>query len=236
MNFDSRIQTGVSLHAYSTIRIGGKAANFLSVRSSEEVNEALSWVNENKVPLFILGSGSNTLFSDLGFSGLVLHNELKGIEWKETEGQVAARVASGENWDDFVLACIGKGLTGFEAMSGIPGQVGSTPIQNVGAYGQEVCAHIESVEVIECESGDRITIPKEDCRFGYRTSRFKSDDRGKYFVTAVNFLLPKDKQPKILYQELFHYVKQNLRYKNLQTIPEKLTAIQKKVHGSTPRR
>lgn len=216
---------GIALSDFSTIQIGGPAKSFLSIEKSDNITSALDWAKQNNLPTFILGGGSNTLFSDAGFAGLILHNNLKGIEWTDTGKTMQALVASGESWDEFVEACIEKGLSGVEAMSGIPGQVGSTPIQNVGAYGQEVRSSIAYVEALNLKTGETETFQNKDCGFAYRSSRFKTKDKGRYFITAVCFELPKSEEPKILYQELFHYVKQNLRYKNLGSIPERLTAI-----------
>ncbi len=228
-NIENRIEKNVSLKDYSTIKIGGPAAFFFSAETGPDIKEAYAWAKSKNLPVFILGDGSNTLFSDVGFDGLVLHNQLKGVEWSENSEKVTAKVASGENWDLFVQACADKGLSGVEAMSGIPGQVGSTPIQNVGAYGQEVSMRIESVETMELESGQSKTFFQEECEFAYRTSRFKTADKAKYFVSAVNFEFVKNEEPKILYQELFHYVKQNMRYKTLTSIPNKLNAIRQAV-------
>jgi UDP-N-acetylmuramate dehydrogenase len=154
------------------------------------------------LPVHVLGGGSNTIFDDAGFEGLVLHVALIGIDI-ETRGQAAiVTAAAGEDWDGLVQRCIAADLSGIECLSGIPGSVGATPMQNVGAYGQEVAETIVEVEAIERATGAERVFAAADCGFGYRTSRFKGADRDRYLITRVVYRLPHRQPPEIRYPEL----------------------------------
>ena len=190
----------VPLADYTTIGLGGPARFFAECSSEAEVRDALAFATANDLPVLVLGGGSNLLIADRGWDGLVLHVALKGLEWDLSVGRVTA--AAGEDWDSFVRACVDRDLQGLECLSGIPGLVGGTPIQNVGAYGQEVAERIESVRAIDRESGESLTIPGARCDFAYRMSRFKSTDAGRFIVTAVTYRLGPGAPPDIRYEEL----------------------------------
>lgn len=194
-----KIEHDVSLAPLTTIRLGGKARYFVRVRGVAEIQEALLWARTKKVPWHILSGGSNTIFLDEGFVGLIIAIELKGIAWGEA-GLV--KVAAGEPWDPFVVVCISRDLAGVECLSGIPGLTGATPIQNVGAYGQEVSQTVTRVYVLEVASGEEKSFANEECAFAYRWSRFKGEDAGKYIVTAVEFQLRPKGKAVISYQQL----------------------------------
>ncbi|MEX0649635.1 MAG: UDP-N-acetylmuramate dehydrogenase [Candidatus Andersenbacteria bacterium] len=194
------IQRNVQLAPHTTINLGGPAAQVVRCVNPEQVREALSYAQ--KVPVHILGGGSNTVFADEGFAGLVIQIALTGITFTDEGETVLAKVAAGEVWDDFVVQCIERGLAGLECLSGIPGLVGATPMQNVGAYGQEVAESIEVVEALERSSGEKKTFLKDTCGFGYRTSRFKQEDSNRYVVTAVSYRLRKDGVPTVRYPQV----------------------------------
>jgi len=179
--------------------IGGEASYFAAATSTQEVQEALSFASEKSLPVHVLGGGSNTLFADAGWSGLVLAIRLTGLS-VEDDGRVVA--AAGERWDDVVQATIAAGLAGFEALSGIPGLVGATPMQNVGAYGQHVADVVKQVTAVEIETGELVTFAAAECQFGYRTSRFKAEDAGKYVITEVAYQLDVAGVPQIRYPQL----------------------------------
>src|SRR5437016_358160 len=143
------IQHDVPLAPLTTIGIGGPARYFLRATTVDEVRAAVTWAREQGVPLFILGGGSNLLISDQGFDGLVLQIDLRGIVVEQEDGLVTVRAAAGEPWDPLVAMAVENGWAGIECLSGIPGNVGATPIQNVGAYGQEVAETIDGVEVLD---------------------------------------------------------------------------------------
>ncbi len=197
-----KIDDGVRLAPYTSLGLGGEARHLAHCTSEEEILEALSCGRSRGLPVHVLGGGSNTVFDDAGYDGLVLRVELLGVRVEESCGGALVSAAAGEDWDALVRRCIESDLSGVECMSGIPGQVGATPMQNVGAYGQEVCDTIVEVRAIERDSGEALTFANEECGFGYRTSRFKAEDRDRYIITRVTYRLPKSRRPEIRYPEL----------------------------------
>lgn len=195
-------ERNVPLKEYTTFRIGGPADYFVRAGSVEQVREALRFAREKGVPFFILGGGSNVLASDSGFRGLVIKVELKGVSFEEEGEGVRAIVSSGENWDAFVKMCIERGLWGVENLSGIPGTVGATPVQNVGAYGVEVGNCIKRIDAIDAQTLETVSFSVPACRFGYRDSFFKSPEGKRYVITAVHFLLGKTPRPVLSYKDL----------------------------------
>lgn len=196
------LRENVPLAPMTTIGIGGPARWFLEAESIDALREGLAWGSREKVPLFVLGGGSNVLIADEGFDGLVIRNAIRGIEPQTGGDGVVVRVGAGEEWDPFVAAAVGNGWSGIETLSGIPGSVGATPIQNVGAYGQEVAETIVAVEALELGSGIVRRFTNEDCGFEYRHSVFKGEARGEYIVLAVHFRLGKGGPAPLRYPEL----------------------------------
>lgn len=197
-----KIQKNIPLGPLTTLKVGGLARFFVEANSEDEVVDAVHWAKQNKQKLFVLGGGSNLLISDEGFDGLVLKISLKGITEDIVGGVHYITVQAGEDWDQFVARCVAKNLQGIECLSGIPGTVGGTPVQNVGAYGQEVSETITSVRVLDRQSGEIFEMPTSDCGFAYRTSIFNTTHRDKYIVLAVTFRLNPDGAPKIVYADL----------------------------------
>ncbi len=193
-----QILENISLASFTTFGIGGPARWFAEAASEEEIAEAAEWARKRGVPLFVLGGGSNLLVSDSGFAGLVLHVGLKGIEHK---GEVF-RVGAGESWDNCVEQTLGVNCAGLECLAGIPGTVGGTPVQNVGAYGQEVASVIERVRAFDLETQEFTEFQNAECGFAYRRSRFNSTDRGRYVVTRVDYRLRQGGEPTIRYPDL----------------------------------
>lgn len=180
----------VSLANYSTMRLGGIANYLVDVHSRDELVEAVNWAREKQLPVRMIGGGSNIVWQDSGFNGLVVVNKLSGFtieELNETERRVT--VGAGENWDSVVARTVVEGLTGIEALSLIPGTAGATPIQNVGAYGQEVAQTLESVEAYDTEARQFTSLTNAECKFGYRTSTFKTDAVGRYLITSLTLHL-----------------------------------------------
>ena len=196
------LQENVPLSGYSTIGLGGSARYFAVCRSEKEVLRALEFARSRRLKVQILGGGSNTLFADGGFSGLVVKISLRGTSFQDDGEWCLVSAAAGEDWNAFVQACLRRGLAGLECLSGIPGAVGATPIQNVGAYGQEVRETITSVNVLDRDSLKPLTFEGAECEFGYRQSRFKGKDKDRYVVTGVTFRLQRDGLPSIRYPEL----------------------------------
>ncbi|WP_370476906.1 UDP-N-acetylmuramate dehydrogenase [Tamlana flava] len=184
-----QIKQNISLKPYNTFGIDVIAKHFVSVDTIEALNEVISLQNyPNKL---ILGGGSNMLLTK-NFDGLVIHINLKGIEvLSEDDNFVTVRAQAGENWHEFVLWCINNDFGGVENLSLIPGNVGTAPIQNIGAYGVELKDVFESCEAIPLESKTIKTFTKTDCNFGYRNSIFKQDAKGKFIITSVDFRLTK---------------------------------------------
>jgi UDP-N-acetylmuramate dehydrogenase len=198
-----QIQEFVSLAPYTTLRIGGKARYFCEVTSEAQLLEALDFAQERSLPLFVLGGGSNLLVSDAGFDGLVIRMGIVGpVQSVEDGGIVEFRVSAGVEWDDFVLQVCEQGISGVECLAGIPGLVGGTPVQNVGAYGQEVAETIVSVTALDLKSGSFVVMPREACGFAYRRSVFNSSAKGRYIVTAVTSQFDRENRPKLQYADL----------------------------------
>ncbi len=182
----------VPLSDYSTMRLGGLSAFATSVESRSEVKSAHEWSLKHNVPIRLIGSGSNVVWRDTGYDGLLVINNIKHFEvFDEDETNTYITVGGGENWDSVVARAVGLGLTGIEALSLIPGTAGATPIQNVGAYGQDISQTLVSVEAYDTETKTYATLAASDCGFGYRTSRFKTTDSGRYMITGLTFHLTK---------------------------------------------
>ncbi len=197
------IEENIALAPLTTLKVGGAARFFAQAKTELEVLEAVVFAKQNDLPLFILGGGSNVLIADEGFNGLVLQIAVKGVSSFQKKGKfVYVTSGAGENWDEFVEFCVGKNLQGFECLSGIPGFVGGTPVQNVGAYGQEVSETIVSVRCFDRQSNTFIDLTNEKCGFAYRTSIFNTTQKNRFIVLAVTFVLTADGAPKIVYKDL----------------------------------
>ena len=188
----------VPLAPYTTFKIGGPARWFAEASTEAEIFEAIDFARKRSLPLFTLGGGSNLLVSDAGFPGLVLRIALKGIEQDED----LFRVAAGEDWDSFVTHTVSQSYAGIECLAGIPGTLGGTPVQNVGAYGQEVSETIAAVRVFNLATLQFDDLSPEDCDFSYRRSIFNSKQRGHYIVTRVDYSLKKEGPARVAYADL----------------------------------
>lgn len=203
------MRENVSLAPLTTLRIGGSARYFAEVQSSEQMLSGIQWAAARRIPLFVLGGGSNIVVSDQGFPGLVLHNVISGIEMQPGIGDSTLVTAgSGEPWDDLVKLAVANNLAGVECLSGIPGSVGATPIQNVGAYGQEVSETMVRLTALDTVAGSTVVIDSTECGFGYRTSRFKTADNGRFVITSVTYRLHSNGEPGIRYAELKRYLEE----------------------------
>ena len=197
-----KIQENVPLAPFTTFGIGGPARWFIEAATEAEVVDAVLFARERSLPLFVLGGGSNLLVSDAGFDGVILRIALKGIESAEDAGAHVIRAAAGENWDHLVSYAVAANSAGIECLAGIPGTVGGTPVQNVGAYGQEVAETIETVRVMDLESLAFREMPAAECGFTYRTSLFNSSARGRYLVTRVDYRLKPGAPANLRYADL----------------------------------
>ena len=196
------IQENVMLAPLTTMGVGGPARFFVEASTAEEVREAIGYAKSRNLPLFILGGGSNLIVSDAGWPGLVLKVSLLGINHRHGHGTAYFDVGAGEDWDSFVAATVQHHCAGIECLSGIPGSVGGTPVQNVGAYGQEVAETIDSVVALHVESGEEEEFEKSDCGFGYRSSIFNTSARGRYVILRVTYALVHDGHPRVTYADL----------------------------------
>lgn len=201
------LQHDIPLGPLTTLQLGGNARFFFRAQSEEEIVDAVRLARERGLDLFVLGGGSNVLFSDAGFDGLVIQVALRGVDHDPGSSDQPERitVASGENWDNFVAHCVRKGLAGVECLSGIPGLVGGTPVQNVGAYGQEVSETIESVRCLDRATNEVVTLSNADCGFSYRTSIFNTTHRDRYIVVSVVFALDPCGEPRVVYRDLVEH-------------------------------
>lgn len=192
------IAAQVPLAPLTTLGIGGPARFFARVEREEQIPALMAWAEQQARPVFVLGGGSNLLVADRGYDGLVLAIALRGIRGEAEEVTAAA----GEPWDAFVERCVARDWAGIECLSGIPGTVGGTPVQNVGAYGQDVAETIVAVRAWDRERREFVELDRTACRFGYRASLFNRDQPGRFIVTAARFRLQPGGAPALRYAEL----------------------------------
>src|ERR1019366_4152850 len=188
------IQENVPLAPLTTLQVGGTARFFAELRREDEVREAVQFAKRRELPLFVLGGGSNLVVADAGWPGLVLKIALPGIDRRgghdhDEDGNVVFDVGAGESWDKFVSHAVMARCAGVECLSGIPGRVGGTPVQNVGAYGQEVAETIASVQVLDRKDGQVRELCREACGFPYRSSIFNTTERGRFIILRVTYAL-----------------------------------------------
>jgi UDP-N-acetylmuramate dehydrogenase len=199
------IQQNVPLAPLTTLRIGGQARFFAEAQNEEDLLAAVSFAGDCQEPIFIMGGGSNLLVADEGVPGLTLRIAIKGFSWRDQGDAVIVTAGAGEDWDDFVRQCVDRELAGVECLSGIPGSVGGTPVQNVGAYGQEVSETIVSVRVFNRSTARFDELSNAECQFSYRASLFNTTMRDRYIVTAVTYALKPHGAPAIRYPDLKNY-------------------------------
>ena len=200
------ILDNISLAPFTTLGIGGPATYFAECTSVTSLLEGVAWAKSHGVPPFVLGGGSNIVVSDAGFRGLILRLGMKGIETRLDSPDVFVTAGAGEEWDPLVEMCVENHWAGIECLSGIPGRVGATPIQNVGAYGQETSESFVSLEAFDTRTGESIRMNRDECEFGYRASRFRSRDAGRFIITSVTYRLTVDGKPSIRYAELTRHL------------------------------
>jgi UDP-N-acetylmuramate dehydrogenase len=201
-----KLSESVELAPLTTLGVGGVARWFLDTPDVGALREALAWAKGAGVSVRILGGGSNVVVSDAGFDGLVLRTALRGRVFRDVGRDVELTAHAGEPWDDLVRDSVERGLQGLECLSGIPGWAGATPIQNVGAYGQDVSESIEAVEVLDRVTLETSSLSAADCAFSYRDSRFKSGEPDRFVVVAVRFRLQKGTAPAVRYAELTRHL------------------------------
>jgi UDP-N-acetylmuramate dehydrogenase len=216
-------QQKVPLAPFTTFEIGGPAAWFAEAATEADIEAAVEFARTRSLRLFVLGGGSNVLVSDTGFDGLVLRIALRGVR---QEGSVLS-AAAGEDWETLVAGSVRAGLAGIECLSGIPGTVGGTPVQNVGAYGQEVSRTIRTVRCFDRIDSHWIDFSNEECGFAYRRSRFnQGTDRDRFIVTRVTYELTENVPAEMAYADLKHYFeKRDISAPSLQQVRDAVLEI-----------
>jgi UDP-N-acetylmuramate dehydrogenase len=196
------IQENIPLAALTTFHVGGPARFFAEAHNQNEVQQAVAYAVARRLPLFVMGGGSNLVVADQGWPGLALKIALRGIEFEGDQQKMLFHAAAGEDWDNLVALAASKSCAGIECLSGIPGTVGGTPIQNVGAYGQEVSQTVVRVRALEIASGNVLELTNADCGFSYRSSKLNTSLRDKYIVLEVDYLLERNGAPTLEYADV----------------------------------
>lgn len=220
------IEENVPLAPLTTLQVGGPARLLVRARSADEVMEAVQYARSNHLPVFVLGGGSNLVVADAGFNGLILKIEIKGIQARDVRGRRREyEVGAGEDWDGFVARVVAEDCGGIETLSGIPGTVGGTPVQNVGAYGQEVAETIQSVRVLDLQTMQVRDLSNAECGFSYRTSIFNSTEPGRYIVLGVTYSLEIGGSARITYADLKKYFGEASAYPTLAQTRDAVRAV-----------
>ena len=195
----------VPLAPLTTLQVGGPAQWFVRATSAQQVHAAYVWATERGVSVFVLGGGSNVVIADRGIAGLVLHVAIAGVQLHSRGEEALVHAGAGEPWDPLVARVVEAGYAGLETLSGIPGLVGGTPIQNVGAYGEDVAGTIDVVTAFDTAREELVEIPARDCAFAYRQSRFKQDDAGRFTICGVRFRVRRG-APTVTYPDVMAWV------------------------------
>jgi UDP-N-acetylmuramate dehydrogenase len=223
------VQENVSLAGHSTMRLGGNASYLSEASSPEEVQKLVQWAKQRSMPFMIIGHGSNIVWKDEGYKGLIVVNCIKGHDvLNEDEKSATIKANSGEKWDDIVAWAVEKGLSGIEFLSAIPGTVGAAPVQNIGAYGSELADCFIGLEAYDTEQDKFITISAAECNFSYRNSRFKANDRGRFIILSITLKLHKNNPTPPFYESLQNYLtSQAISIYTPQVIRDAVIAIRK---------
>lgn len=214
------VMTNISLKQYTTMKLGGEARYMATADSASDVVSLYRNARKENLPIFVLGGGSNVITHDEVFEGIVLLNKIKGFEViSETDETTDVKIGAGEVWDEVVEKAIELGLQGIEAMSGIPGTAGAAPVQNVGAYGQEIVDTLISLEAYDSKTDTIVTISADECDFSYRNSIFRDKEKGRYCILNITLRLNKAEPKPPYYASLQRYIDKNdIREVNLSVI------------------
>ncbi len=223
------IQENVPLAPLTTLQVGGAARYYAELKREDDVREAAHYAKARELPLFVLGGGSNLVVADSGWPGLVLRIAIGGIATPHPNdvpgNAVLFSVGAGVNWDDFVAQAVAQNCAGIECLSGIPGSVGGTPVQNVGAYGQEVADTIESVRAFDLKEDRIVVLPKPACGFRYRSSIFNGTERGRYIILRVNYRLKRGGAPSLKYADLQKHFAERFAEKKMPSLADTREAV-----------
>lgn len=221
------IHNNIPLKNYTTMRLGGPAKFMADAHTPQDLSDLMMRAKSQNLPFFILGGGSNTIAHDEGYDGLVIRNMIKGFEIvSETAGDMTIKVGAGEAWDEFVKRTVDMHLTGVEALSMIPGTVGAAPVQNIGAYGQEVAETIVQVHAFDSNNNQFVALANTDCDFGYRDSIFRGREMGRYGIAHVTFRLFKSVPQPPFYDAVQKYLdERNVTLYTPQIIRDAVIAI-----------
>src|SRR5256712_9773436 len=206
----------VPLAPFTTLGLGGPARYFHAGATAAELREALPLAGQRRLRVQIIGGGSNLVVADAGLAGVVLKVAIGGVALRDTSQGVEVTAGAGVEWDALVRQAVERGWTGIECLSGIPGTVGATPIQNVGAYGQEIADTFVSVRGLERDRLPEVVFTRDQCEFASRNSRFKGRDRDRYVVREVTLRLQRDTLPQLRYGELVQAVRRTGELERLQ--------------------
>ena len=214
------VMTNISLKQYTTMKLGGEARYMATADSASDVVSLYRNARKENLPIFVLGGGSNVITHDEVFEGIVLLNKIKGFKViSETDETIDIKIGAGEVWDEVVEKAIELGLQGIEAMSGIPGTAGAAPVQNVGAYGQEIADTLISLEAYDSKTDTIVTIFADECDFSYRNSIFRDKEKGRYCILNITLRLNKAEPKPPYYASLQRYIDENdIREVNLSVI------------------
>ena len=204
-----RVNENILISSLTTMRLGGVARYVLEIERPEEVPDAYGFARQFNMPTFVLGGGANTIGHDEGFQGVIIINRMQGMGEEKIEDGVRLKVMGGEIWDNVVEYACERGLTGIEALSMIPGSAGAAPVQNIGAYGQEVADVLESIDVYDAHANTFRTLTKEELGFSYRKSLLNTTARNRFFVLAITLVLKNGKMPRPFYRSIETYIDEN---------------------------
>lgn len=200
------VHTNIPLKNYTSMKLGGPARFMTDVTSIDELHQVIVNAKTRNIPFFVLGSGSNVIARDHGYDGLVVRVRIPGFEVLSEDSQtISIKIGAGELWDDVVARTVDMNLTGIEALSDIPSYAGAAPIQNIGAYGQDLSDTLTSLEAYDTTSGQIVTLSREECKFTYRDSIFRTEARGRYIITSITLELYKSNPQPPFYKGLQDY-------------------------------
>jgi UDP-N-acetylmuramate dehydrogenase len=221
------VHTNISLKNYTTMRLGGSARFISEAHTPQDVAELYQNARSQSLPVFILGGGSNVIAHDEGYQGLIIRIQIPGFDiLHEDVNSTTIKIGAGESWDGVVKRTVDMNLSGIEAMSAIPGTTGAAPVQNVGAYGQEIADTLDSLEAYDTETGQFVTLSRDECGFSYRESIFRGDKKGRYIITSITITLLKSAPQPPFYDALQKYFDAHLiTLFTVQTVRDAVIAI-----------